>query len=161
MATETEKERERERERARERERERERERALMVACVYVKGWCNNVAWNVGPLTWLQYRVAVERHDFYAERRFHSIIPMIQLSWNLARSCRPTMMSCDGRLATVLRAFLGRSLDACDASLQCATRLGKEVKWHGRVDGEPAHYCENCEVPYAAVGFCFAHILLH
>jgi len=102
------------------------------------------VAWNVGPLTWLQYKVAVDRHDFYHLHRFRSIIPMVQLSWNVARTCRPVR---DRRhLVELLRSFLGRSLAACTASLQCATRFAKEVKWHGREDGEPAHYCENCEV---------------
>jgi len=108
-----------------------------------MQGWCNNVAWNVGPLTWFQYKVAVDRHAFYKLHRFRSIIPMIQLSWNLARNCR--VMS-DGRLRSLLREFLDQSLSSCASSLQCAEQFGKEVKWHGRVDGEPAHYCENCEV---------------
>lgn len=110
-----------------------------------MKGWCNNVAWNVGPLTRFQYTVAIDRHEFYRLHRFRSIIPMIQLSWNLARNCR--VMS-DRQLVSLLQEFLGQSLSACTASLQCAAKFGKEVKWHGRVDGEPAHYCENCEVWY-------------
>ena len=110
-----------------------------------MQGWCNSVAWNVGPLTWLQYKVAIDRHQFYKLHRFRSIIPMIQLSWNLARNCH--VMS-DHQMVSLLQVFLGQSLAACTASLQCATEFGKEVKWHGRVDGEPAHYCENCEVCY-------------
>ena len=115
----------------------------VIIELIDGQGWCNNVAWNVGPLTWFQYRVAIDRHAFYKLRRFRSIIPMIQLSWNLARNCR--VMS-DRRLVSLLREFLAWSLDACTASLQRAAEFGKEVKWHGRVEGEPAHYCENCEV---------------
>ena len=28
---------------------------------VQAVGWCNNIAWNVGPLTHYQYRIALER----------------------------------------------------------------------------------------------------
>jgi len=114
--------------------------------CAVTQGWCNNVAWNVGPLTCFQYQVAIDRHDFYHLHRFHSIIPMIQLSWNLARDCPGISGGGRPQLLALVQSFIGRSLAACAASLKCAAEHGKEVKWHGRVDGEPAHYCENCEV---------------
>ena len=28
---------------------------------VQAVGWCNNIAWNVGPLTLYQYRIGMER----------------------------------------------------------------------------------------------------
>lgn len=127
----------------------------LFIISELVQGWCNNVAWNVGPLTWLQYKVAINRHDFYKLHHFRSIIPMIQLSWNLARNCHAMR---DQQLVSLLHEFLGRSLSACTASLQCAAKFGKEVKWHGRVDGEPAHYCESCEVRWQFCLFCTCFI---
>jgi histone demethylase len=106
-------------------------------------GWCNNIAWNVGPLTLLQYQVAVNRHEYYRLQCYRSIIPMIQLSWNLARN--QTLIS-DHQLRSLLRDFLEQSLSQCMAAFKCAAQLGKKVRWHGRVEGELAHYCENCEV---------------
>ena len=32
--------------------------------------------------------------------------------------------------------------------------LGLEVKWHGRVENEAAHYCNVCEVNYPAHAMC-------
>ena len=53
-----------------------------------VQGWCNNIAWNVGPMTYQQYRLAVERYEYNKLQHYKSIVPMVHLSWNLARSLR-------------------------------------------------------------------------
>jgi len=37
----------------------------LVSGCVHwvqAIGWCNNIAWNVGPLTARQYQLAIERY---------------------------------------------------------------------------------------------------
>ena len=52
------------------------------------QGWCNNIAWNVGPMTYQQYRLAVERYEYNKLQHYKSIVPMVHLSWNLARSLR-------------------------------------------------------------------------
>lgn len=88
-------------------------------------GWCNNIAWNVGPLTgekrkligtlwksWMlsaekeqvaqikmksvsrflssarQYKLAVERYEWNKLQSVKSIVPMIHLSWNMARNIK-------------------------------------------------------------------------
>uniref|UniRef100_A0A3Q3VW36 [histone H3]-trimethyl-L-lysine(27) demethylase n=1 Tax=Mola mola TaxID=94237 RepID=A0A3Q3VW36_MOLML len=51
-------------------------------------GWCNNIAWNVGPLTALQYKLAVERYEWNKLQSVKSIVPMIHLSWNMARNIK-------------------------------------------------------------------------
>lgn len=51
-------------------------------------GWCNNIAWNVGPLTARQYSLAIERYEWNKLQSFKSIVPMVHLSWNLARNIR-------------------------------------------------------------------------
>lgn len=51
-------------------------------------GWCNNIAWNVGPLTWRQYRLAVERYEWNKLECFKSIVPVVHLTWNLARNIK-------------------------------------------------------------------------
>ena len=49
-------------------------------------GWCNNIAWNVGPLTSRQYMLGVERYEYNKLQSYKSIVPMITLSWNLAQN---------------------------------------------------------------------------
>uniref|UniRef100_A0A183ARZ3 JmjC domain-containing protein n=1 Tax=Echinostoma caproni TaxID=27848 RepID=A0A183ARZ3_9TREM len=53
-------------------------------------GWCNNIAWNVGPLTARQYQLAAERYEFNRLRGVKSIVPMIHFSWQLAKNKRGT-----------------------------------------------------------------------
>jgi lysine-specific demethylase 6A len=51
-------------------------------------GWCNNIAWNVGPLTARQYELAVIRYEWNKLEGYKSIVPMVHLSWNLARNIK-------------------------------------------------------------------------
>jgi hypothetical protein len=51
-------------------------------------GWCNNIAWNVGPLTARQYELAVIRYEWNKLESYKSIVPMVHLSWNLARNIK-------------------------------------------------------------------------
>uniref|UniRef100_A0A8C2X5F6 [histone H3]-trimethyl-L-lysine(27) demethylase n=1 Tax=Cyclopterus lumpus TaxID=8103 RepID=A0A8C2X5F6_CYCLU len=51
-------------------------------------GWCNNIAWNVGPLTAHQYKLAVERYEWNKLQSVKSMVPMVHLSWNMARNIK-------------------------------------------------------------------------
>jgi histone demethylase len=51
-------------------------------------GWCNNVSWNVGPMVYGQYKAAIERYEWNKFAFYKSIIPMVHLSWNLARNVK-------------------------------------------------------------------------
>lgn len=55
---------------------------------VQALGWCNNIAWNIGPLTARQYQLAVERFEYNRLRNVKSPVPMIHLSWQLAKNIR-------------------------------------------------------------------------
>jgi hypothetical protein len=55
---------------------------------VYSQGWCNNIAWNVGALTWKTYQLACERYEYNKVDMYKSIVPMIHLSFNLARNVK-------------------------------------------------------------------------
>lgn len=89
---------------------------------VQATGWCNNIAWNVGPLTgegWgrgvgcgeprrggggarpgaespaasvtpaaYQYQLALERYEWNEVKSVKSIVPMIHVSWNVARTVK-------------------------------------------------------------------------
>ncbi|XP_050446541.1 lysine-specific demethylase 6A-like isoform X2 [Cataglyphis hispanica] len=59
------------------------------VGCVHwvqATGFCNNIAWNVGPFTAKQYQGAIERYEWNKLDKFQSLIPMVHLSWNLAHN---------------------------------------------------------------------------
>ncbi|XP_036400518.1 lysine-specific demethylase 6A-like isoform X2 [Megalops cyprinoides] len=105
-------------------------------------GWCNNIAWNVGPLTAYQYKLAVERYEWNKLQSVKSIVPMIHLSWNMARNIKVS----DHRLFEMIKYCLLRTLKQCQMLKEALKTVGKEVIWHGRSKDEPAHYCSVCEV---------------
>lgn len=51
-------------------------------------GWCNILAWNVAPSVSRQYQLAVERFEYNRLRNVKSPVPMIHLSWQLAKNTR-------------------------------------------------------------------------
>lgn len=61
------------------------------IGCVHwvqALGSSNNVAWNVGPMTARQYQLGIEKYEWNKSQNFKSIVPMVRLSWNLARKIR-------------------------------------------------------------------------
>ncbi|KAM8857771.1 lysine-specific demethylase 6A [Synchiropus picturatus] len=105
-------------------------------------GWCNNIAWNVGPLTAHQYKLAVERYEWNKLQSVKSIVPMIHLSWNMARNIKVS----DSKLFEMIKYCLLRTLKQCQMQRELLLAAGKELVWHGRTQNEPAHYCSICEV---------------
>ncbi|XP_069492596.1 lysine-specific demethylase 6A isoform X2 [Ambystoma mexicanum] len=105
-------------------------------------GWCNNIAWNVGPLTAFQYKLAVERYEWNKLQCVKSIVPMVHLSWNIARNIKIS----DPKLFEMVKYCLLRTLKQCQALREALVAPGKEIAWHGCAKDEPAHYCNICEV---------------
>ncbi|XP_045395013.1 histone demethylase UTY isoform X2 [Lemur catta] len=105
-------------------------------------GWCNNIAWNVGPLTACQYKLAVERYEWNKLQSVKSVVPMIHLSWNIARNIKVS----DPKLFEMIKYCLLKILKQCQTLKEALLSAGKEVVWHGRTNEEPAHYCSICEV---------------
>ncbi|XP_076857588.1 lysine-specific demethylase 6A-like isoform X2 [Brachyhypopomus gauderio] len=105
-------------------------------------GWCNNVAWNVGPLTAHQFKLAVERYEWNKLQSVKSIVPMIHLSWNLARNIKVS----DHKLFEMIKYCLLRTLKHSQVLRETLIHAGRELVWHGRSRDEPAHYCSVCEV---------------
>lgn len=106
------------------------------------QGWCNNIAWNVGPLMTHQYRMAVERYEWNKLQQYKSIVPMIHLTWNIARNVRVS----EPRYFEMVKYCLLRSLKYIQMTKEYLKDMGIEVHWHGRAKNEAAHYCTNCEV---------------
>ncbi|XP_054932575.1 lysine-specific demethylase 6A isoform X2 [Dermacentor andersoni] len=109
---------------------------------VQAVGWCNNIAWNVGPLNGTQFRLGLERYEWNKLEAYKSIVPMIHLSWNLARNLKVS----EPQLFELIKYCLLRSLRHCQVVIEFVKGLGKEIRWHGRAKNEIAHYCTNCEV---------------
>ncbi|XP_062853698.1 lysine-specific demethylase 6A-like isoform X1 [Trichomycterus rosablanca] len=105
-------------------------------------GWCNNISWNVGPLTAHQYKLAVERYEWNKLQSVKSAVPMVHLSWNMARNIKVS----DHRLFEMIKFCLLRTLKQCQTVKEALVTAGKETIWHGRSRDEPAHYCTICEV---------------
>ncbi|XP_047392051.1 histone demethylase UTY isoform X4 [Sciurus carolinensis] len=105
-------------------------------------GWCNNIAWNVGPLTACQYKLAVERYEWNKLKNVKSVVPMVHLSWNMARNIKVS----DPKLFEMMKYCLLKILKQCQTLREALVAAGKEVLWHGRTKNEPAHYCSVCEV---------------
>lgn len=105
-------------------------------------GWCNNIAWNVGPITTKQYKSAIERYEWNKLERYKSIVPMIHLTWNLARNVEIQ----DDDLSHIIKAFMTKTLAFCERILTMLDGSNIEVKWHGKAEHEGAHYCANCEL---------------
>jgi len=108
---------------------------------VHSSGWCNNIAWNVGPCNALQLRQAILAYEWNKLQSYKSIVPLIHLFWQLARNIRFTQAKC----LEIVRGALIRSLAHCQMQIDFAASLGKTVKDQPRQRGEWSHYCEICE----------------
>ncbi|XP_032362551.1 histone demethylase UTY isoform X2 [Etheostoma spectabile] len=105
-------------------------------------GWCNNIAWNVGPLTAHQYKLAVERYEWNKLQSVKSMVPMVHLSWNMARNIKVS----DHKLFEMIKYCLLRTLKQCQWVKEALATAGKETVLRPRTRDEPAHYCTICEV---------------
>ncbi|XP_070173907.1 lysine-specific demethylase 6A-like isoform X1 [Littorina saxatilis] len=104
-------------------------------------GWCNNIAWNVGPMTYHQYKLAVERYEYNKLQHYKSIVPMVHLSWNLARNLRTH----DAMMYSQIKNVCQRSLMQQQLTLDLVQELGKTLNPQLRIENEETYYCEDCE----------------
>jgi histone demethylase len=114
------------------------------VGCVHwvqASGWCNNIAWNVGPMTGRQMDLALERYEWNKSQRFQSIVAMCLLSWNIARNIKCS----DAHFHRVCKSVLQQSLRASMQTQTFVKSKGVPVRFHGRKKNEPAHYCGICD----------------
>ncbi|XP_072006033.1 lysine-specific demethylase 6B isoform X2 [Engystomops pustulosus] len=109
---------------------------------VQATGWCNNIAWNVGPLTPYQYQLALERFEWNEVKNVKSIVPMIHVSWNVAKTVKIT----DQDLYGMIKYCLLQSMKRCQVQRDSLIRSGKKIAYQARVKDEPAYYCNECDV---------------
>ncbi|KAI5099579.1 lysine (K)-specific demethylase 6B, b, partial [Silurus meridionalis] len=109
---------------------------------VQAVGWCNNIAWNVGPLNSYQYQLALERFEWNEVKKVKSIVPMIHVSWNVARTVKIT----DQNTYKMMRHCLLQSIKHIQIMREQLVAEGKKICYQSRVKDEPAYYCNECDV---------------
>ncbi|KAK5876051.1 hypothetical protein CesoFtcFv8_027059 [Champsocephalus esox] len=109
---------------------------------VQAVGWCNNIAWNVGPLNAYQYQLALERFEWNEVKKVKSIVPMIHVSWNAARTVKIT----DPDTFKLVKHCLLQSMKHIQILRDQLVVLGKKISYQSRVKDEPAYYCNECDL---------------
>ncbi|CAJ1064309.1 lysine (K)-specific demethylase 6B%2C b [Xyrichtys novacula] len=109
---------------------------------VQAVGWCNNIAWNVGPLNSYQYQLALERFEWNEVKKVKSIVPMIHVSWNVAR----TIKISDQDTFKMIKHCLVQSMKHIQILRDQLVAAGKKICYQSRVKDEPAYYCNECDV---------------
>ncbi|XP_008285894.1 lysine-specific demethylase 6B [Stegastes partitus] len=109
---------------------------------VQAVGWCNNIAWNVGPLNGYQYQLALERFEWNEVKKVKSIVPMIHVSWNVAR----TLKISDPDTYKMIKHCLLQSMKHIQILRDQLVADGKKISYQSRVKDEPAYYCNECDV---------------
>ncbi|KAJ8372250.1 hypothetical protein AAFF_G00291050 [Aldrovandia affinis] len=109
---------------------------------VQAVGWCNNIAWNVGPLTSYQYQLALERFEWNQVKKVKSIVPMIHVSWNVARTIKIT----DPDTHKMIKHCLLQSMKQIQVLRDQLVANGKKISYQSRVKDEPAYYCNECDL---------------
>uniref|UniRef100_A0A8C2E8S2 Lysine-specific demethylase 6B n=1 Tax=Cyprinus carpio TaxID=7962 RepID=A0A8C2E8S2_CYPCA len=109
---------------------------------VQAVGWCNNIAWNVGPVNSYQYQLALERFEWNEVKKVKSIVPMIHVSWNLARNIKVT----DPDTYKMIKHCLLQSIKHIQILRDQLVAGGKKISYQSRVKDEPAYYCNECDV---------------
>uniref|UniRef100_A0A0K2U1I1 JmjC domain-containing protein n=2 Tax=Lepeophtheirus salmonis TaxID=72036 RepID=A0A0K2U1I1_LEPSM len=121
--------------------------------CVYwvqASGWCNNIAWNVGPLTYKQFTSSIERYEWNKLQFHKSTVAMLHLTWNIARNVRFT----DKKLFEVIKYTLMQSLRQIHLTLDYIKKIkGIEAKFQARQKNDPAHYCCQCDIEVFSIMF--------
>ncbi|KAH9285051.1 Lysine-specific demethylase 6A [Echinococcus granulosus] len=109
---------------------------------VQALGWCNNITWNIAPLIARQYQLAVERFEYNRLRNVKSPVPVIHLSWQLARNTRVGEI----QLYELIKHTLLRTMVDSQLMLDFLDQLEIPVKRHGKKPDDIAHSCQDCEI---------------
>ncbi|XP_028838861.1 lysine (K)-specific demethylase 6B, b [Denticeps clupeoides] len=109
---------------------------------VQAVGWCNNIAWNVGPLNSYQYQLALERFEWNQLKKVKSIVPMIHVTWNVAKTIKIT----DPDTFKMIKHCLLQSIKHIQILRDQLVITGKKIAYQSRVKDEPAYYCNECDV---------------
>ena len=116
---------------------------------VQADGWCNNITWNVAPLTLQQFKLALEHFEWNKMQFQQSTIPMTSLTWNIARNVRMT----DTKLFEMIKTSLMQSLKQVSLTVEKVKSRGVECNRHPCPRNDPVKYCGLCECECFAMYF--------
>lgn len=106
-------------------------------------GWCNNINWNVGPLSAQQFELAAERTEMNKLLFQKSDLPLVQLTWNIIMNI--TIIS-DEKLSSAIIDVMRRSLRYCVLVIELIEQTRHPIE---TVEGVPgpryAKFCSLCE----------------
>ncbi|XP_029166746.1 uncharacterized protein LOC114937466 [Nylanderia fulva] len=105
-------------------------------------GFCNNIAWNVGPFTVEQYQGAIERYEWNKLHKFQSIVPMVHLSWNLARNVKVL----DAQLYKLIKNCMLLTLGQYCLTLEFVKNMDVEMENFVTNKTKNVIYCEKCTI---------------
>jgi len=112
--------------------------------CVYwvqSGGWCNSIKWNVAPLSSYQYQMAVHKWRWNVLQFARCPVPLVHLSWNLARNIKMT----EEGLFIEVKKFIFDSLVQFLLTREHLLHLDIKPSKQLRRYSDPAHYCQGCE----------------
>ncbi|XP_011700283.1 PREDICTED: histone demethylase UTY-like isoform X1 [Wasmannia auropunctata] len=118
---------------------------------VHAIGCCNNIAWNVGPFTVKQYQTAIERYEWNKLRQYLSIVPMVELSWNLARKAKVS----NQLLYQLIKNCLSNTMKQNYLTLELIESKGLTVKKYAdECENDETAYCEDCAAEIFNIIIC-------
>merc|ERR1711997_1223025 len=116
---------------------------------IQADGWCNNIMWNVGPLSQKQYNLALEKYEWNKMQSYKAVIPMVNLTWNIARNVRLS----DVKIYEAIRGALVQSLRQVALTVETVKSKNKTLSYHTRQRNELARFCGLCECEVFAILF--------
>lgn len=116
-------------------------------------GWCNNVAWNVGPYNADHYKQAIERYQFNIGEGYQSLIPMAQLTWLLARDKQQFSDILDDEYIMMMKHTMQRILWRLQRQLYRLRKEEYRIVYQPEFHKTAPNYCEKCEVELFCVLF--------
>merc|ERR1711997_1076697 len=116
---------------------------------IQADGWCNNIMWNVGPLSQKQYNLALEKYEWNKMQSYKAVIPMVNLTWNIARNVRLS----DVKIYEAIRGALVQSLRQVALTVETVKSKNKTLSYQTRQRNELARFCGLCENEVFAILF--------
>jgi len=86
--------------------------------------------------------MAIERYEWNKLRGYKSIVPLIRLTWNMAKHLRIT----DPYLFKIMKTCMMRTLWDWQQVTDNLKLDNKEPVYQGRNGSENSHYCHHCQV---------------
>ena len=107
-------------------------------------GITNCISWNIGTFTAQQYRSTIERCEWNKTHKYHSLIPILHLTWIIAATASEYVTSRD------LREAMGEVMKICIQRKKILHEyleaIGRTNLYQPKQKEEDYGFCEGCGV---------------